>query len=288
MSDRITAPRPTRPGSLLIGFWTLVIAGWNGPEPAQDAADPEPARVIPPRVVIVEGNLDRWIFGDHGHAAAFQRLEDELTLRLNDLERTCGLSPAQRGKLILAGHREVEQFRTRFAAIRESYERLKYDENNIAVLASEARPLADTLAVGLFGDRSFYAKTVDATLTPDQRGHRHEVLAERRRFRHRAEVEQAVVGLELAVGLAAGQAERFTVAIIAATEPAEHPAGPLAAKLTLYQIAKIPASQLRPIFDDDQWRSLRRRLDFALSYEPALRAAGLLDASGSGHPTDQN
>ncbi len=266
-----------------IGWSLVILIATCGPARGQFAEEgPAPAPLTPPMIGIAEANFDRWVFGsDEASQAAYDRLERVLTVRIGDLERTCGLSPAQKNKLLLAGRVDIQRFRAQVAAARSTFDHLRSDRANLPAVTAETRSLAKVLAGDFFGDGSIFTKTTAATLDPAQQAHRRAVLAERGRLRHRALVARAVADLGMKVGFATHQAERFTGIILAETSPPERPAGPFEGKLVLYQIASIPASKLQPIFDDYQWRALNRRLVDARSDEPSLRAYGLLDSTGS-------
>src|SRR5690349_3656190 len=94
-------------GRLLTAAAILVIVGGGPYARAQDDGEeeeeaPNPAPAVRMHAFVMnDQQFDQWVFGNMGlanAAAARNRLDSLLTLNVDDLERTCGLTPAQRKK----------------------------------------------------------------------------------------------------------------------------------------------------------------------------------------------
>src|SRR5262245_38079822 len=106
-------------GRLLTAAAILVIVGGGSCARAQDdggaeeeAPNPAPA-VRMHAFVMNDAQFDQWVFGNMGlanAAAARNRLDSLLTLNVDDLERTCGLTLIQKKKLLLAGRGDIKRF----------------------------------------------------------------------------------------------------------------------------------------------------------------------------------
>jgi hypothetical protein len=233
---------------------------------------------------IHESNFDIWVFGNtRNNLSARDRLESLLRLNVDEVERACGLSEAQRKKLLLAGHGDLKHFLDRVEEARAVFHQLKRDQSRINEVFQMTQPLAATLRTGLFGDDSFFAKTLRSTLDPEQASRYREVLRERSQFRYQAKVNLAVANLDAAVGFTADQRRRLVELTLKETTPFEKPAGQYEGQVVLLKMSRIPEARIRAIFDDTRWRLLSRQLQQAKGMEPFLRSNGYLGAAEGGH-----
>ena len=225
-----------------------------------------------------DANFNQWVFGNvRMDLSPEERLKSFLILQTAEVERACTLSDAQRQKLLLAGSGDIKRFANRVADAKLVFDRLKHDQNNIGEMFQSAQPLAASLAAGLFGEGSFYSKTLRTTLRPEQLTSYREMIQEKNRFRYKAKVSLALANLDASVGFTTDQLHRFAAVILKETTPTEKPAPQQEVNVVLCKIARLPESKIRPIFDDVQWNSLSQRLHQARQMEPELRALGLLD-----------
>jgi hypothetical protein len=233
---------------------------------------------------IHESNFDIWVFGNNrNNLSARDRLESLLMLNVDEVERSCGLSAVQKKKLLLAGHGDLKHFLDRVDEARKVFHQLKRDQSRINEVFQMTQPLAATLRTGLFGDDSFFAKTLRSTLEPEQASRYREVLRERTQFRYQAKVNLAVTNLDSTVGLTADQRRRLVELTLKETTPFEKPAGQYEGQVVLLKMSRIPEDRIRPIFDDTRWRLLSRQLQQAKGMEPFLKANGFLGETGEGH-----
>ena len=84
---------------------------------------------------------------------------------MEDLERTCGLTPVQKKKLMLAGRGDIKRFFDHVEEIRKKFEKTRNDQNQFGNdLAGHPDPPSPTFQAGVFGDESIFAKSVKCDL----------------------------------------------------------------------------------------------------------------------------
>jgi hypothetical protein len=256
------------------------------PEPAEDdEEEPEPGGgQVEPNVVrfnVDESNLDQWVFNNNGMSNGAQgarsRLESQLAVRVDEVDRVCGLSDAQKKKLLLAGRGDVKRFFDRVEEARKLLRLVKNDQQKFQEFYSKVvQPLRSSLTTGLFHESSLFAKTLARTVDESQARHYGDLRREHRAFRYRADVELAVRMIDDAVGLKAEQRQKLIEAILKETRPPRHNGGSYFYQALLYRVAKIDKT-IRPIFNDDQWKTFSHQLDQARRLEQYLRQNGFLD-----------
>lgn len=271
--------RSTRARTIL-GLVAFSIGSAGGVGVGQDVFEVDMA--APNSFLLAEATFRSWIFPNlNRNLSPREYFEATLGNRVDDVTRSCSLLEGQRRKLILAGRGDIKRFFERVEEVHDLYERLKHDQRSINQIQAEATPLAAVFATGLHGEGSLFAKTLDSTLDPDQAARLRESILERARFRYKAKITLAVARLDDAVGFTSEQARRLIAVILEETTPIEKPIGPNEATLINYKIAKIPESKLRPIFDDDRWKRLRKQLEPALAFERFLRRNQLIEDTDS-------
>ena len=161
-------------GRLLLVASALALVGAGRPARAQD--DDEPVEnenanaqaVNNLRVAVIAQapnleQMDQWVFGRYGGSGgAHSKLDSSLLLRIQDLERTCGITEAQKMKLRLAGRGDIKRFFDRLEELKRKLQQGQNDPN--ANIWQAIQPLQVELNTGLFGDDSLYAKTIKRTL----------------------------------------------------------------------------------------------------------------------------
>ena len=233
-----------------------------------------------------EANFYAWVFGNNGGMIDSsgldvwrQRLDTLMQLRIEEVDRVCRLSPAQRQKLKLAGAGDVKRFMDQVDDKKRFFDRLKHDQNNINEIFQEIQPLQQRYNSGLFGDDSILAKSVRRSLDPAQVALYDRMTADRARYRYRAKVETNVLNLSNSIGLTSRQRRQFVDLLVAETRPPRR-FDNMDYYIIFYQAAHLPESKLRPIFDAGQWKLVVDRLDQARAMRPSLIQGNYL-AEGS-------
>lgn len=112
--------------------------------------------------------IERWAFGTWGAAFGRRQLECQLTEKLQDLDRGCSLTQAQRKKLELAGRGDIKRFFDHYERLRQESRVMEHNEQNLQKLKLEATELQLRLNTSLFLEHSLLVKSLPNTLTSDQ------------------------------------------------------------------------------------------------------------------------
>jgi hypothetical protein len=113
--------------------------------------------------------IERLVFGRWGAASDGRRhLEWQLTVQLQDINRACSLTQAQRKKLELAGRGDIKRFFDRYEQLVRKSQVSQHNEPDLPELQQEAIDLQLRLNTGLFRERSLLVKSLPNTLTKEQ------------------------------------------------------------------------------------------------------------------------
>jgi hypothetical protein len=244
----------------------------------REAAVREAAEVAGASYDIDESMFSQWVYGAGTKVASVpEHLESTLMLAIEDIDRSCSLSEAQRRKLVLAGHGDRKRFLDRVADARRVFERLRHDPDGPTEIVKYTGPLAADYDFGLYGEGSFFAKTLATTLTPEQASRYREAQQEKLKFRYRAKVTLILASLDTYVGFTSDQSRKLGALILEETTPPRRVGGPYESEVVLVKIASLPESKLRPILDESQWKTLGAIFEKFRGMEASLRASGNLD-----------
>ena len=223
-----------------------------------------------------EANFDANVFQPSGNAkAARTQIETKLKLQLDELHRVCGITEAQKQKLTLAASSDVKRFFDEVDRIRKKVKAGNIDQNAWNNIWQEIQPLRNKQAAGLFGDSSFYAKTVRKTLNEEQIQKYDAVVNERRKFRYRASLEVAVTNLESAVPLKHSQHEAIVKLLMEETQPPPT-FGQYDQYLVMHQLGKIAEPKLKPLLDEHQWKLMEGQIQQYKGMEQFLIQNGMI------------
>ncbi|MEX2139254.1 MAG: hypothetical protein WD894_08340 [Pirellulales bacterium] len=264
-------------------LWQLALVLWlTVPSRFAFAApdDVEPPKAAEaneqPQVFVDVANIDQWIFQGRGNAdSARQRLQSALQLQIDELHRVCELTDAQKRKLSLAARGDIRQFFEQVEAIREKFGALQNDANAFNGIWQEIQPLQQKLSRGLFGETSFFAKTLRKTLTPEQTVKYKANVEERRKYRYRAMVEVGVTTLENSVPLRHEQHTALVKLLLEKTQPPQT-FGQHDNYVILHQLSTLPENEVKALLDERQWALLQRQVGQFRGMLPVLRQNGIL------------
>jgi hypothetical protein len=223
-----------------------------------------------------DDQFDQWVFGGPRNSGAGRvKLDTLLTLQVDDVSRTCGLSETQKKKLLLAGHGDIKRFFDRVDEKRRKFDKVKNDQNKIGEIYQELQPLQMALNSGLFSEGSIFSKTLKKVLAHEQAARYEAMVHEKRLFRYRAKVELIVASLDQTAGFSDDQRRALVELIVRETEVPKR-FGQYDYWLVMYQTGKIPESKLKTLFDDKQWGFVSRQLNQMRGMEQFLRNNGML------------
>ncbi len=226
---------------------------------------------------VQEANFDQWIFqGSVNAAAGKARIESSVKMKLAELRRVCDLTDAQLKKLSLASRGDMRRFFDEVEIVRQKFLKVRNDQNAFNQIWQEISPLQQQQAAGLFGDSSFFTKTVRNTLTREQHTKYQVVLDDRRRFRYQAAAEVALHNLSNTLALRHDQHEAIFQLIIEETQP-PLTFGQYDQYFVFYSLAKLPNAKLKPLLDDRQWKLLQPQLQQGRGMESTLMQQGMIE-----------
>ena len=281
---------PHRPPRRLLWAAVLLAAVATAPAARAQGWDDEEegeAEVVmnPHMAVYSDEQFDQWVFGGGKNLATVRTSTDSLlAMQIEEIDRACGLTEAQKTKLRLAGRGDLKRFFDVYDEKKRKFQTLKNDQNRINEVFQEIQPLQATIAAGPFGEGSIFAKTIGKTLDPPQAERFEKVANEKRTYRYRARVELAVNLLDNYVGFTADQRHRLA-SVLAEETRAPKKFGRYDYQVVILQASKLPEAKLRPIFPDDaQWRKVRRQMDQVKGLELYLKNNGFLPADAPAKP----
>jgi hypothetical protein len=273
---------------MIVGLMLWAAAG--RPALAQQDNDAEADADFNPKVQAVQekvaqfvpqvnnDQVDQWVFGRFGGAAgARTKLDSALTLKIDELERLCGLSETQKKKLLLAGKGDIKRY---FDKVEELKRKAAVGQNGMNQnIWQDLQPLQAELNTGLFGEESLYTKMVRRTLNDDQIAHFESQLRERKQARYQSTVEWFVMHVDRALGLSDLQRQQFVSVLVTETPPPSL-FGRADYTYLMLQSAKLPEAKIKPIFDTAQWRLLSRQFNQARMMEQWLRQTQVIAGGG--------
>ena len=275
---QIKDPTPARPRWLRLLAPLMILWASFAFAADEDDDDPPAAEAQVNRgFVMQEANFDQWVFqGSVNAAAGKARMESSVKMKLAELRRVCDLTDAQSKKLSLAARGDMRQFFEDVEVVRKKFLKVRNDQNAFNQIWQEINPLQQRQAAGLFGDSSFFAKTVRNTLTREQHEKYQVVLDDRRRFRYQAAAELALHNMSNTVALRHDQHESIFKLIIEETQP-PLTFGQYDQYFVFYSLAKLPTAKLKPLVDDRQWKLLQQHLQQGRAMESTLMQRGMIE-----------
>jgi hypothetical protein len=264
-------------GQLLVAM-ALVVVATGAAACAQDLLVVPDQNDVPgaaPRVILGDFDIDRFVFGGKGADEGRRRAELRLQQDVNDVDRMCGLTEAQRKKLTLAGSGDIKRYFDRVDELKRTLRGRPIDTVELGTVNLELQRASLYSGPYLFGDKSLFAKSIENTLTPEQfdryrRFMRAELLA-----RHRTTIKSLVDRMHSMLRLSSEQDRRFEDLLLKETRPPPQ-YGRYDDYGVLFQLSKLDTAKLRPIFDDDQWGKLTGQFARAAKLERILRVGGYL------------
>jgi hypothetical protein len=226
---------------------------------------------------IEDTNFDQWIFGgDMNPGQSRNKLEAMLKSQIEQLAADYGLTEAQRKKLELAGHGDTKRFFDRVQATRRAFDAVRTDRQKyVDFHRDQVQPLQRAYQTGLFGDGSFFAKSLVKTLDASHAAHYQAAARERNNYRFKASLHLALASIDGNVGLTADQRKRLWKLIEEEVRPPKK-FGELDYYVVAIQLAQLPEGKLKPIFNEGQWRLLGNQFDMARRMEPVLVGTGVM------------
>lgn len=261
--------------------WPVLVAMISAANANAQQAKPVPARAPAIRIqlrneiqVVSEQQFDAWVFRqDRTPEAARWRLDSLLELQIDEFDRACKLSAAQKQKLQLMGRGDIKRFFGRYETAKEKLHESGGDRQIVQELTQEANPLSATLQAGLFGETSLLRKSIPNVLTSEQLTHYQSVIQEQMHARHMATINLVVTSLEQAGKFRDAERQKFIDLMTRETKLRPKP-GQYDFYYLLGQLGRLPQTQYKPLLTDAQWEMLNKYQTQFERLEPLLRQAG--------------
>ncbi|CAN5248995.1 hypothetical protein BH10PLA2_BH10PLA2_35420 [soil metagenome] len=220
--------------------------------------------------------VDNCIFQqDRAPAGARQKLDSHLTVHIDEIERACKLTEAQKKKLQLAGRGDIKHFFDRYEHVKRNFKPI--DQNHPEFqevwqkLWQEISPLQQSMLNGLFEDESLFAKSVSNTLTPAQRNGYETLAEERRQFNWKITISQAIEMLDRSMRMTKAQRKHLSELLAKETRPSKKLLTAYEQYYLFWQLEKLPPTKFRPLFDETQLKVLDRHLQQAKNVARSLQ-----------------
>jgi len=253
----------------------LLVPAWcaAAPDDVEQVKLPEAANR---QFFMDDNNFEVNVFQPSGNAKqARTQIETKLRLQLDELTRVCELTDAQKVKLRLAASSDVKKLFDEYDVIRKKFHDSKHDQDAWNEAWQEVQPMQQKMTAGLFGDGSFFSKSIRKTLSEEQLAKFEDVNRERRRYRYRAAIESAMVSLENSVALLHSQHEAIVTLLLDETKPPTA-FGQYDQQVILYQLSRLPESKLKPILNERQWKTVQNQINQNRGMEQFLIQQGFL------------
>ncbi|WP_406694893.1 hypothetical protein V5E97_28005 [Singulisphaera sp. Ch08] len=249
-----------------------------------DDEDEVENQAVQQNFMIDESNFDIWVFGRPSLSGNVRtRLEALLTLKIAEIDRVARLTDAQKKKLELAAHGDIQRFFDKVAEKRKAFELVRHDRQKFAEIFQQLMPLQQAYNKGLFHADSIFAKTVKKTLDDRQAADFDALNAKRRRFQQQGRLGHLLATLDTNLALDRQQRQRFLKFVVEETRsPRDSTA--FDDYIILYQLAQLPEERVKLYFRDPQWPIMRQLLAHSLSYKQRMKSQGILPGESSDEP----
>lgn len=282
------ADTPHRTARLLFAALSaLAVLGTAPPEEDDDLAPEQPEQAVVQNMFFVnEGNFDQWVFSGLGNAAAGRtRIDAMLALKVDEADRACALTDAQKARLRLLGRGDVKRLFERVEEKRKQFQLVRSDQQKFQNFYQEIQPLQQAFQSGPFDEASFFARGVKGVLDDGQAARYEAALDERRRFRYRAKLDLVATLIDNTVGLTAPQRKALRDLLAQEVRPPRRFSA-YDYTVVMYQLAKLPESRVKAVFNDAQWRIIGPQFAQFKNMEQMLVKNGVLPAEPAG-PADR-
>ncbi|MDZ4820194.1 MAG: hypothetical protein SGJ20_14595 [Planctomycetota bacterium] len=220
-------------------------------------------------------HIDSWVFQNVGNATmARMRFNAQLSLQLDEIQRVCNISAAQKEKLQLAARGDMARLFDEVAALHQKFSGT-IDQQKINEVHQATQPLQKKVMTGIFGSDSFFAKTVKVTLTPQQAEKMKSIGEERRRFAYSASIDTALAILSNVVAMDEKQHTTLKKLLLEETEPSLR-RSQYDFQLIMFRLSKLDEAKVKSLFNEVQWKALKQQLDSHRGYESMLKQQGVI------------
>ncbi len=263
-----------------VAVLAAIVATGGSVRAQDDLDDDDPVQANAAGMVFIQQRqpgveqFEQWVFNQMGGAGiARNRLNAALELHIDEINRFCGITEAQKRKLQLAGRGDIKRFFDRVDDAKRRYLLVMNDQNHN--IWEDVQPLQTTLNGGIFGDDSIFAKTVKKTLSTEQAAMLADQERQRNKNRYLITIDWFITHIDKGVGMTADQRKRL-FALLKETRPPRR-FGSSDYYYLMYRAAQLAEDKIKPIFDDIQWRVFSMQLNQARGMQQWLKNNGMID-----------
>ncbi|WP_437227469.1 hypothetical protein SH661x_000366 [Planctomicrobium sp. SH661] len=191
---------------------------------------------------------------------ARKKAEGLLTLELNSVEQTCGLTESQKARLNLAGQGDLHRFFNDVKTATAPYaNKTRITQQEWQKVNDVTQPLRKRFSNGLHGQGSLFNKSLVMILTPEQLAIVQKDEQERSRRQFRASIKGTIQMIDAQLPLTHEQRGKLEELILKYGEvPRGASEGHLQLWATLYGLSQVPEADLKEIFSAGELKIILR------------------------------
>ena len=222
------------------------------------------------------------IFDQRTASATREKLDAMLQLRIEQIDRECGLADEQKQKLRLMGHGDIKHIFDDFEKAKRQFKLL----NNDWAKLDQIGPLIDSVQTAkqeMLESGSLFGKSLRQTLTREQFARYEVMVREQHELQHRAQIELAVRKLEESMPLREAQ-RRELIVLLGKDIKHVQSTRSFYFYIVMSQIANLSEEKIKPLLTEIQWRIWEKRLGEYKIVIARLRQAGVVFEQGIAEP----
>lgn len=214
-------------------------------------------------IQLEERQIVSWAFGDlDSLQSARKHADDLLNGKIEFVAAIGNLGAEQRRKLELAGRGDIVRYFNQCDELFRELPRGSIPQDEWQNVWQRLQPVRQQFALGLHEGESLFRKTVQCVLTPEQLATLEKLEHERALRHYRAQVAAALTLIDGRLPLTIEQRARLTDLLLASGAPPRMPVrNYYQYHYVLYRLSELPEADLKPIFDDVEWKVCRQLLE---------------------------
>lgn len=213
------------------------------------------------------------VFGNQRtYTAAKKNSEEALQVQIDFVESAVTLSDEQRAKLELAGRADMQRFFNQYEKVKRGMTFGGIPRDEWQQVWQRTQPLSTRYQAGLHGPRSLLIKTINATLSPEQR----ENFAAMKRDRDVAifidNIRMTLSMVDRKVPLTRKQRQDVIDMLVKESTPPDfYGQSSMHFYVVMGRMADLPQPELKKIFTDKEWKVIDAMLRQAKAMERTLK-----------------
>lgn len=208
--------------------------------------------------VVSENQIEQWVFrSNNGNVSAKQKVDGGLKLEIDLVKTAISLTDDQEKKLELAGRGDIARFFNELNIQKKKFPAGAMNQERFNQMWQQIQPLTARYQAGLHGRGSLFHKMLPIILTSEQLEQYRQFERERQRRHYKAKIEIVLTVVDQRIPLTHEQRQKLIALILEKSEPPKV-YGQNDFYLVMWRISQIPEKDIRPIFDDQEWKAFTR------------------------------